>query len=244
MAELRTSLYSEPGLLRADARSSTFNLIIDPPDIIAQGPYVRPKSIHGGVVERPAERPKSHHFDTAAAATTVGRKRVSAAQKRRSAPALPDLSNIVLPDDDALGDKRHSSGPEMEQPSPYRHIPVSATSFMATSRHSLGDPAGYFALTAPSKRSPSASASNSAPSVSTTPGELPSTAASRSSSPLAEDPAGQPKLPAVLDKAHVARGRSVGQVSRRGEVGKRLSHEVAVKTPVPSMVEITDPRSA
>ncbi|KAI1616112.1 hypothetical protein EDD36DRAFT_461006 [Exophiala viscosa] len=126
LAELRTSLYSDPNvLLSADARSSYFNLVIDQPDAIASATArPRPKSLHH-------ERPTS----------TRSRSR---SQKRRSAPAVDESQYMlpITPFADAQGSNNASSVDLATLTSgPYKHIAtsLSATNFLRSSRHSLPD---------------------------------------------------------------------------------------------------------
>ncbi|EXJ82868.1 hypothetical protein A1O3_06683 [Capronia epimyces CBS 606.96] len=158
MADLRTSLYSEPGLLQTDARSSTYNLILDVPDSITSAAPSRPKS-------RRYDSSTSIKSQTRMPTRSRSRSRSqSQSQRRRSAPLLADVLAQDLSFTMPSSSSQNTSSTDLTPLSPSAHVPVpivSATTFLTSSRHSLPNMGGYFASVSPMNPSPSLSASTS-----------------------------------------------------------------------------------
>ncbi|KAK5447771.1 hypothetical protein LTS15_009270 [Exophiala xenobiotica] len=221
-ADLRTALYSEPALLlHNDARSSTFNLIIDQPDAITHG------------------RPRSQYYDSSS--TSVRSKSVHS-QKRRSAPLLvTDLSNIVLPhysSDTSSVELLTTTGPSPL--SPYKHL--SATSFNNSSRHSLPNLDAYFSMTNNPRRSSFATPGSNTPKsgCTTPPAETPTIPewplTTTTSSPLSDEGPGVPPIPpTTLERVHTRKKGTTREHGVRGQAGK-TSHEATIKTPLSATV--------
>ena len=220
-ADLRTALYSEPGLLQNDARSSTFNLIIDQPDAVTNG----------------RGRLKSQYYDSS---TSVRSKSVHS-QNRRSFPLLvTDLSNIVLPLPLPHQHSSDTSSVELmtaPSPSPYKHL--SATNFNNSSRHSLPNIDGYFSVT--SRRSPFASTGSNTPSGCTTPAEATMTPTelplTTTTSPLPDENLGVPRIPATLGKTHSLKTGTPTEHGVGGYAGE-TTREATIKTPLSATVEV------
>ncbi|KIW53517.1 hypothetical protein PV05_09083 [Exophiala xenobiotica] len=218
-ADLRTALYSEPGLLQNDARSSTLNLIIDQPDAITNG------------------RPRSQYYDSS---TSVRSKSIHSLN-RRSVPLLvTELSNIVLP----LPHPRSSDTSSVElmtapgaSPSPYKHL--SATSFNNSSRHSLPNIDGYFS--AAPRRSPFASTGSNTPSGCTTPAEAtmipPEWPLTTTISPRPEGKSGVPPIPTISEKVHNRKTSTPTEHGVGGYAGE-TTREATIKTPLSATVEV------
>ncbi|KAK5209088.1 hypothetical protein LTR47_004799 [Exophiala xenobiotica] len=225
-ADLRASLYSDPELLlHNDARSSTFNLIIDQPDAITHG------------------RPRSQYYDSLT--TSVRSKSVHSQNRRRSAPLLvTDLSNIVLPyySSDISSVELITTGPSPL--SPYKHL--SATSFNNSSRHSLPPNLdGYFSMTNNPRRSPFAYSpgSNTPKGGCTTPPAKATTIlpgwplTTTTSSPLSAEDSGvvPPVPPTTLEGVHNRKTVTTTEHGDRGQA-EETNREATIKTPLSATV--------